>query len=44
MLVNTFITWNEEIYYLDGNGHMAIGWIGFDADAKDTKYDTEINS
>jgi hypothetical protein len=44
MLVNTFITWNEEIYYLDGNGHMAIGWIGFDADAKDTKYDTEINT
>ena len=47
MLVNTFITWNEEIYYLDGNGHMAIGWIGFDNDttSKDkAKYDTIINT
>lgn len=44
MVKNTFVTWNEEIYYLDGNGHMAQGWIGFDADARDTKYDTKINT
>lgn len=46
MVVNTFITYKEDIYYLDNNGHMAIGWIEF---AKDQtvnaidKYDGAVN-
>ena len=45
MLVNTFITYNQEIYYLDGTGCMASGcWVGFDAKADDTTYDTQVNT
>lgn len=29
MVANTFITYKEDIYYLDKNGLMAIGWIEF---------------
>ena len=29
MLVNTFVTYKEDIYYLDNTGCMAKGWIGF---------------
>lgn len=32
MLANTFITYKEDIYYLDNYGCMAIGWIEFKGD------------
>ncbi|MBE5947872.1 MAG: hypothetical protein E7261_02465 [Lachnospiraceae bacterium] len=36
MVVNTFITYKEDIYYLDKNGHMACGgWIEFIGDGTD---------
>ncbi len=34
MLANTFVTYKEDIYYLDNNGCMAIGWIEFAEDAE----------
>lgn len=34
MVVNTFITYKEDIYYFDNNGCMAVGWIEFKKDQK----------
>ncbi|MBE5947870.1 MAG: hypothetical protein E7261_02455 [Lachnospiraceae bacterium] len=45
MLANTFITYNQEIYYLDGNGCMVSeSWIGFDKDANDATHETKIHT
>ncbi|MBE5947868.1 MAG: hypothetical protein E7261_02445 [Lachnospiraceae bacterium] len=45
MLFNTFITYNQEIYYLDGTGCMASdAWVGFDKDANNATFDTKVNT
>ena len=34
MLTNAFVTWKDDVYFLDGEGCMAVGWIGFTDETK----------